>query len=82
MQNDAAANYDISRQTELRLRDKSTRNSGVVYVVGTKPFVFDPLDNGSPVLYIDNQRVSQLDKCQEAGSEGGLGRGVSLHIGM
>ena len=32
------------------------------------PLIFDPLGNGSPVLYIDNQKVSQLNECQEAGS--------------
>ena len=30
--------------------------------------IFDPLGNGSPVLHIDNQKVSQLNECQEAGS--------------
>ena len=32
------------------------------------PLIFDPLGNGSPVLHIDNQKVSQLNECQEAGS--------------
>ena len=74
MPNDTAANYDVSRKTETRLQDKSTRNCRVCYVVGTKPFVFDPLGNGSPVLHIDNQKVSWLDKCQEVASKCGLGR--------
>ena len=38
--------------------------------------IFDPLDNGSPVLHIDNQKVSRIDECQEAGSEGGLGMSI------
>ena len=32
------------------------------------PLIFDPLGNGSPVLHIDNQKVSRLNECQEAGS--------------
>ena len=39
----------------LRRRDKS-------------PLIFDTLGNGSPVLHIDNQKVSRLNECQEAGS--------------
>ena len=35
--NDAAANYDVSRQTELHLRDKSTRNLWDVLPSGQSP---------------------------------------------
>ena len=82
MANENTAGYDVSRQTETRLQDKSTRNCRVCYVVGTKPFVFDLLGNGSPVLHIDHQKVSRLDKCQEEASKWGLGRSAYLHIGM
>ena len=27
--------------------------------MGKSPLIFDPLGNGSPVLHIDNQKVSQ-----------------------
>ena len=37
------------------------------------PLIFDPLGNDNPALHIYNQKVSRLDECQEAGSEGGLG---------
>ena len=40
------------------------------------PLIFDPLGNGSPVLHIDNQKVSRLNECQEAGSKGGLGMSI------
>lgn len=36
--------------------------------IDKSPLIFDPLGNGSPVLHIDNQKVSQLNECQEAGS--------------
>ena len=47
-----------------------------------EPLIFDPLGNGSPALHIDNQKVIRIDECQETGSEGGLGRGVSPHVSM
>ena len=40
------------------------------------PLIFDPLGNGSPVLHINYQKVSLIDKCQEACSEGGLGMSI------
>ena len=49
---------------------------------GQSPLIFDPLDNGSPALHIDNQKVIRIDECQEADSEVGLGRSDSLHTGM
>ena len=42
MPNGTAANYDVTRQTESRLQDKSSRNRWVVYVVGTRSFDFRP----------------------------------------
>ena len=74
MPNDTAANYDVTRQTESRLQDKSSRNSGVVYVIGRKPIVFDPLGNGNLVLRINYQKVSQLNEIQEVASKWGLSR--------
>ena len=44
--------------------------------------IFDPLDNGSPILHIDNQKVSQLKESQEVEMKWGLGRSVSLYISM
>ena len=35
--------------------------------------IFDPLGNGSPVLHIDNQKVSRLEESQEVGMKWGLG---------
>ena len=39
------------------------------------PLIFDPLGNGSPILHIDNQKVSQLKESQEVEMKWGLGRG-------
>ena len=44
--------------------------------------IFDPLDNGSPILHIDNQKVSWLKESQEVEMKWGLARSVSLYIGM
>ena len=44
--------------------------------------IFDPLGNGSPVLHIDNQKVSQLKESQEVEMKWGLGRSVSLYASM
>ena len=44
--------------------------------------IFDPLGNGSPVLHIDNQKVSQLKESQEVEMKWGLGRSVLLYISM
>ena len=49
---------------------------------GQSHLIFDPLDKRNPALHIGNQKVSRLDECQEAGSEGGLGRSVSLYTSM
>jgi len=38
--------------------------------------LFDPLGNGSPVLHVDNQKVSQLKESQEVEMKCGLGRSV------
>ena len=74
MANDTASNYDVSRKTEPRLQYKSSRNRGVVYVIGTKPLVFDPLGNGNLALRINYQKVSRLKESQEVASKWGLGR--------
>ena len=44
--------------------------------------IFDPLGNGTPVLHIDNQKVSQLKESQEVEMKWGLGRSVSLYASM
>ncbi len=36
--------------------------------IDKSPLIFDPLGNGSPVLHIDNQKVSRINGCQEVGS--------------
>ena len=58
------------------------RNSEVVYVVGRKPLVFDPLGNLNSALRINNQKVSRLNESQEVASKWGLGRSVSFHTSM
>ena len=58
--NDAAANYHVSRQTGLHLRDKSTRNLWDVLSSGQSPSIFDPLDNRNLALRINYQKVSWL----------------------
>ena len=40
--------------------------------------IFDPLDNGSPILHIDNQKVSWLKESQEVEMKWDLGRSVSF----
>ncbi len=40
--------------------------------------IFDPLDNGSPILHIDNQKVSLLKEIQEVEMKWGLGRSASF----
>ena len=42
--------------------------------------IFDPLGNGSPLLRIDNQKVSWLKESQEVEMKWGLGRSISLYI--
>ena len=79
MPNDTTSNYDVSRKTEPRLQYKSSRNRGVVYVIGTKPLVFDPLGNGNLALRINYQKVSRLNESQEVASKWGLGRSTSFH---
>ena len=56
------------------LARQTTRNRGVVYVIGRKPLVFDPLDNRNLVLRINYQKVSRLNGSQEVASKWGLGR--------
>ena len=46
------------------------------YRMDKSPLIFDPLGNGSPVLYIDNQKVSQLEESQEVGMKWGLGMSI------
>ena len=67
-------NYDVSRKTETRLQVKSTQNREVVYVIGRKPLVFDPLGNGYLALRINYQKVSRSKESQEIASKWGLGR--------
>ena len=50
------------------------RNSEVVYVIGRKHLVFDPLGNGNLALRINYQKVSRLNESQEVASKWGLGR--------
>ena len=56
------------------LARQTTRNRGVVYVIGTKPFIFDPLGNGNLALRINYQKVIRLNESQEVASKWGLGR--------
>ena len=75
--NDDAANYDVSRQTGLHLRDKSPRNCGVVLRhLDQSHLIFDPLDNRNLALRINYQRVGLLKESQEVVSKWGLGRSV------
>ncbi len=46
--------------------------------IDKSPLIFDPLDNGSPVLHIDNQKVSLIEESQEVGMKRGLGRSASF----
>ena len=64
------------------LARQTTRNCGVVYVIGTKPLVFDPLGNGNLALRINNQKVSQLKESQEVASKWGLGRSAQSYTSM
>ena len=58
------------------------RNSEVVYVIGRKPLVFDPLGNLNSALRINYQKVSRLNESQEVASKWGLGRSILLYISM
>ena len=73
MTNDTAAGYESSDKRDCACKTSQHGTPELYTSSEQSPLIFDPLGNGSPVLYIDNQKVSQLDKCQEAGSEGGLG---------
>ena len=61
-------------KNETSLARQTTRNRGVVYVIGRKPLVFDPLGNLNSALRINYQKVSQLKESQEVASKWGLGR--------
>ena len=61
------------------LARQTTRNCEVVYVIGRKPLVFDPLGNGNLALRINYQKVSRLNESQEVASKWGLGRSTSFH---
>ena len=74
--NDAAANYDVSRQTGLRLRDKSTRNLWDVLSSDQSHLIFAPLDNRNLALRINYQKVGLLKESQEVVSKWGLGRSI------
>ena len=63
----------LDRQN-LAYKTCQKRNSEVVYVIGTKPLVFDPLGNGNFALRINYQKVSRLKESQEVASKWGLGR--------
>ena len=56
------------------LARQTTRNRGVVYVIGRKPLVFNPLGNGNLALRINYQKVSRINESQEVASKWGLGR--------
>ena len=61
----------ITMSLDKRNRDCKTSHHGTAELFtssGQGLLIFDPLGNGSPVLHIDNQKVSQLNECQEAGS--------------
>ena len=80
MPNGTAANYDVTRQSDCKTSHHGTAE--LFTSSGQGLLIFDPLGNGSPVLHIDNQKVSQLKESQEVEMKWGLGRSVSLHISM
>ena len=59
--------YNSTDRTALT-RHVNTEKLSCLARMGKSPLIFDPLGNGSPVLHIDNQKVSRLNECQEAGS--------------
>ena len=44
--------------------------------------IFDPLGNSTPVLHIDNQKVSRLKESQEVATKRRLDRSALLLISM
>ena len=75
----------ITMSLDKRNRDCKTSHHGTAELFtssGQGLLIFDPLGNGSPVLYIDNQKVSQLKESQEVEMKWGLGRSVLLYISM
>ena len=82
MANDTTSNYDVSRKTKPSLQDKQHETAKLFTSSGQGLLIFDPLGNGSPVLHIDNQKVSRLKESQEVEMKWGLGRSVSLYTSM
>ena len=74
MPNDTASKLRCLAKNGNALARQTIRNRGVVYVIGRKPLVFDPLDNRNLVLHINYQKVSQSKESQEVASKWGLGR--------
>ena len=75
----------ITMSLDKRNRDCKTSHHGTAELFtssGQGLLIFDPLGNGSPVLHIDNQKVSQLKESQEVEMKWGLGRSVSLYASM
>ena len=75
----------ITMSLDKRNRDCKTSHHGTAELFtssGQGLLIFDPLDNGSPVLHIDNQKVSRLKESQEVEMKWGLGRSVSLYTSM
>ena len=74
MAKDTASKLRCLSKNGNALARQTTRNRGVVYVIGRKPLVFDPLGNGNLALRINYQKVSRLNESQEVASKWGLGR--------
>ena len=74
MANDTASKLRCHSKNGNALARQTTRNREVVYVIGTKPLVFDPLGNLNSALRINCQKVSQLNESQEVASKWGLDR--------
>ena len=75
----------ITMSLDKRNRDCKTSHHGTAELFtssGQGLLIFDPLGNGSPVLHIDNQKVSRLKESQEVEMKWGLGRSVSLYTSM
>ena len=75
----------ITMSLDKRNRDCKTSHHGTAELFtssGQGLLIFDPLGNGSPVLHIDNQKVSRLKEIQEVEMKWGLGRSVSLYTSM
>ena len=74
MANDTASKLRYHSKNGNALARQTTRNCEVVYVIGRKPLVFDPLGNLYSALRINYQKVSRLKESQEVGMKWGLGR--------